>query len=822
MNAHSLTGRFLASSSLIALAMAAGTSEVLANPDGGNVVAGQAEILDHGNGSLEIRQASQKAVIDWRGFSIGQQEHTHFSQPGRDAVALNRVTGKEASTIAGRLSADGQIILLNPNGILFTNSARVDVAGLIASTSRLTTEDFMADRYRFTPSGNPDAKVVNRGSITVRDGGLAALVSPWVENSGIIAARFGKVALASGEAFTADLWGDGLIQLDVAEDPHIKGVSHTGAIHAEGGVVALSVAEASALVDRAINTDGVVEATRVAQVGGRILLEGGDQGSVRVAGVLEASGQEPTDRGGEVTIAAGRIELASTASIDVSGLAGGGEVRIGGAFRGAPPVPEAKPAREVLVAQGARIDADATQHGDGGTIVAWAKDSTVFSGTATARGGPEVGDGGLVETSSEQSLNVTGAMINASASNGEAGTWLLDPRSFVITADPDPESDNEIDVTTVVATLQGGTNFSLVTSDFPGQDPGDITILSPIDAFGDGPASLILTADRDINVNAPIVLGAESGDMSVILTAGGNISLSNSPEAFEIDVDGSAELRAQGIVGPPNLEIVEAGGDITRITSGTGDLNLDLSVTAFDAGGDMTLGFAGGVTLGGEGVVVGGNLSVDAPAVVILNDGALAGVGNATVRSGSDLIVDGPIAEGAGNLALSAAGQLEVNADIDAGDGNLLLIGGEGILNGGESLATVSGGGEWLLGAGAVLGQDGTLTNGAPTASIDFGGVEVEGPRTQLISSGGTIRVLAPADITLNRSQTPGGVAFVADFDGPQGGLADGQGQIIAASIQGTGQVSLTPPAAWAARPSRSGSTRRGCSRPTPALATFS
>jgi filamentous hemagglutinin family protein len=667
MHARCLTGRLLASSSLIALAIGASASDALANPKDGKVVAGQAEILDRGNGRLEIQQTSQKAAIDWRSFSIGQQEHTHFAQPGRDAVALNRVTGDDASTIAGRLSADGRIILLNQNGILFTETAQVDVAGLIASTSRLDTRDFMADRLRFTPSANPAAQVVNRGLITVRDGGLAALVSPWVENSGTINARFGKVVLASGEAFTADLWGDGLVRLEVAEESHIRGVSHTGAIHAEGGVVALSVAEASGLVDRAINMDGVVEATRVAQVGGRILLEGGDGGSVQVAGTLDAPGQELTDRGGEVAIAAGRIELAGSASIDVSGPAGGGEARIGGAFRGAPPIPEAKPAREVMVAQGTRIDADARQRGDGGTIVVWAEDTTQFHGTATARGGPGGGHGGLVETSARRRLEVAGASIDASAASGGNGEWLLDPTDITI-IDENAEAISEI--------LNTGTDVTINTAG-PGDDLGRIEVRSDAQILmsGESDATLALIADEDILIHGPINDGSETGVLTVGLTAGDDIRIEHNGDNFLgfIAVQGNVTAASTGL-GP---DVEESGNELI----------VESAVVQIDGG------FIPGIAADNV------NLTVAGEGPISLEPSAISADGNVTLAAGEIIATE---------LVSGVPAHIQANGD-------LMLVAENGIGSPGAGLITQN---VARLAARTDSGDIAIANNGSPTLTI--------------------------------------------------------------------------------------------------------
>src|SRR5580658_10278818 len=154
-----------------------------ANPQGGSVASGSASIVQTSPSQLTVNQTSNRVIINWQGFSIAPGEITNFNQPSASAVALNRVTGGDPSIILGQLSANGRLLLINPNGVLFGAGSRVDVAGLIATTADLTDRDFRAGRLNFAmPSSSPTASVVNRGTITVAQGGLVALVAPGVAN----------------------------------------------------------------------------------------------------------------------------------------------------------------------------------------------------------------------------------------------------------------------------------------------------------------------------------------------------------------------------------------------------------------------------------------------------------------------------------------------------------------------------------------------------------------------------------------------------------------------------------------------------------------
>ncbi|MFA5123188.1 filamentous hemagglutinin N-terminal domain-containing protein, partial [Zavarzinia sp.] len=359
--------RLLASTAIGLVVLIGATPAGYANPTGGTVAAGSASIAS-APGTVTVEQSSQRAVIDWQDFSIGGGETTRFIQPGPDSVTLNRVTGSNASVIQGTLTANGNVFLVNPNGVLVGAGARIDVGGLVATTSDIADNAFMAGSGLFDmPTSNGAASVVNDGTITVADHGLAALVAPTVANNGTIAARLGTVALGSAETFTVDLAGDGLISFDtgqpVARAAGGTQVSNAGTIDAAGGTVILTAGQASAVVDRAIDMTGVVSAAGVATDGGTIVLTGGD-GETAVSGTLDVS--SATGRGGTIEVTGGDVGVIGTARLDATGANGGGTIRVGGGKQGSGPTPHAK---TTTVAAGATLDASALTQGDGGTVI---------------------------------------------------------------------------------------------------------------------------------------------------------------------------------------------------------------------------------------------------------------------------------------------------------------------------------------------------------------------------------------------------------------------------------------------------------------------
>ncbi len=302
-----------------------------AAPEGGTVTAGQAQLGRTGN-LTTVAQQSQRAVIDWRSFSVGAAEAVNFRQPGATAVTLNRVTGNDPSAILGRITAPGSVYLVNPNGVLFGQGAQVDVGGLVASTANISNANFMAGKDRFDQPGKAGAKIDNQGTIRIANAGIAALVGRQVSNSGFIHATLGKVALAAGDAFVLDLAGDHLVNLildrsqmeqvqDAQGRPLIARVDNTGNIQAPGGRVQLSAATVSSLLDNVINVQGDIRATALSTGNGLISLSGNETTQVTLGGVLQASGTGSAVRatGRDISVArTAQVGLGPGASLELS------------------------------------------------------------------------------------------------------------------------------------------------------------------------------------------------------------------------------------------------------------------------------------------------------------------------------------------------------------------------------------------------------------------------------------------------------------------------------------------------------------------------
>lgn len=288
--------RCIASVLALSISLGAVSLPVQANPLDGSVVAGSATI-GHEASLTTINQSSDRAIIDWRSFSVQKDETTHFIQPSTRAITVNRVTGNDLSAIHGNLRANGTVVLVNPNGVLFGPSGRVDVGGLIATVNDIDAKSFMSgdSSLRFTGGQNLQGSVVNEGAITIRGAGLSAFVAPHVRNSGSITASLGKVALGSGEGFTVDLYGDGLLSFAPANGLGQALSGETSALIDNSGTITatrvqLSAEAAETVVKESINLSGVIRATSASNRGGVIQLSG--SGAVRIEkdAVLSASG----------------------------------------------------------------------------------------------------------------------------------------------------------------------------------------------------------------------------------------------------------------------------------------------------------------------------------------------------------------------------------------------------------------------------------------------------------------------------------------------------------------------------------------------------
>lgn len=609
----------------IALAglLAAGSAQAIdlgALPTGGQIVSGQGSIAQVGS-QMTVTQGTDRMIATWETFNIGQDAGVRFNQPGASSVALNRIFDQNPSQILGSLTANGQVFLLNPSGIVFGQSAQVDVGGLVASSLNMGNESFLAGRYTFEINGL-EGRVENMGSITA-NGGVVALIAPQVSNSGTITAQNGAVVLAAGEKVSLDFAGDGLLSYSVEQGAVDALAENRGLIRADGGLVVMTAKAADALTRTVVNNEGVVEARGMSRQGGRIILDGGDSGVTRSSGALDVSSD--SDRGGHIEVTGRYVAVEGNARLDASGASGGGQVLVGGSWQHSDPA--VRQAVGTFIGSDAVLSADATVNGNGGTVVAWsdvtdAQSVTRAYGAFWARGGSQGGDGGRIETSGHW-LDTAGSRGSASASYGRPGLWLFDPYnvtiagaasaagSFASAGGTDtwiPSGSGSTILNTDINTkLEAGTNVT-VTTGAAGGEIGDVTIDAAITkAAGDTDVTFTVNAANSIVANQAISNTGGAGKLHVVLDADNN----------------SGTGDGAGIV-LLNADITTGGGNLSFGTGRTATIN---GVSTL-VGGDVYVAGAGARTLS----TGGGNVNIQGEMIVANTDGLTVSSGNGNVR----------------------------------------------------------------------------------------------------------------------------------------------------------------------------------------------
>ncbi|EAA8160509.1 filamentous hemagglutinin N-terminal domain-containing protein [Salmonella enterica] len=748
-------------------------------PTGGQIVGGQGSISTSGN-QMTIHQQTQNMATNWHSFDIGKNNTVQFVQPNSSSVALNRVTGASGSQIMGTLKANGQVFILNPNGVLFGKNARVDVGGLVAATKNISTTDFMKGQYTLSGSGNPGAQVVNQGSLTTSKGGYIVLAGERVSNSGTVTTPSGKTILAAGKTVTLQLDNGGLTSVSVNGSVVNALVENQGLISATNGQVYLTAKGQDMLLNTVVNNSGTVEAKGLANRGGEIVLNGGDSGVVSQSGHLLADSQ--TGQGGKITLEGQNIHLAGGSLTTATGKTGGGEVYVGGGWQGQDS--HIKNASKVVMDKAATVDVSATENGNGGTAVLWSDDYTNFRGTVLAKGGAKSGDGGRVETSSHRNLQASGA-VDASARAGHGGEWLLDPTDVTIvgagadtgidsaTADgtdifTPTASGGQILNSSIVNQLNAGTSVTVKTSgtDTDGET-GNITVNANIIKTAGTDAKLTLLADNNISTGDNVSIGATTGKLNLDLLAGNttnnasislgkfiNISLNggdlladagNSASGVSLTFTNNGKIKGGNVT----LNLSRGLGGYAYNVNADNDLTINGSVTGstgwgavlgFTAGGKLAMNSPGSISLqandpgnGGGRVLISGDkgVTLNAAAGTVTLNAAKAATNGVNITSGNGAVsITNMVQDGSNGMTLT-------NANISSKDGIVLngtTFWGQAVVMSGVNLTT---GGDV-----DITGLAKNLTTGGLGAASSSG-VQLSG--SNISSTGGNITLTGTA-----------------------------------------------------------------------------
>ncbi|PTY38086.1 hypothetical protein BGP77_16680 [Saccharospirillum sp. MSK14-1] len=675
----------------LATAILAATASLgRAGPTGGDVVAGDGSVSRPDANTTNVQQNSDKLVVEWGSFDVNVGESVNFYQPSSTALVLNQILNGDVSVIRGQINANGQVILANPNGVYFGDSAQLSVGSLVASGHAIDTADFLNGELNFEHQEGTDGSVINHGTIEAASGGSVTLLGRRVENHGYIVAHAGRINLAVGDRIALDFDGDGLMRFSIDEAvlENLSGadsaLTNTGELLANGGTIVLEGQVAQDIFSQVVNNDGIIRAGRIDNTGGVISLvgSGGRDNSVVNSGQIDASAMDANSDGGKITLHAedstllvqdgsqisassnnqqggqvhllgDQIALTGDASVDASGELGGGEILVGGDYQGkSTGVPNAD---KVIVGSGVLLNADAHRLGDGGRIIVWADDWTRFAGTLTARGGSEGGDGGFAEVSGKQKLAYNG-FADLSAMVGEFGVLLLDPETIQIVSGVGDE-DDELNGDNVV--------------DFTDDDAGDQSFVISASAINSQSSSVVLQATQDITQDSDAAISMDNVGVGITLQAGQNIDLQAgiTTQGGAIVLEADSSSQPGGSNGTGTLTI--AGSGLTTNGGGQAGADVTLSGNVVDVDSAIAAG-NGAVAMSGAGdILLGANVTTTGTQTYN-HDVTLSGertLGGSTVNFAGTLTGDGSDLTINGNLDLddegSGIGELEVNGDLD-------------------------------------------------------------------------------------------------------------------------------------------------------------
>src|SRR5919202_384876 len=637
---------------------------------------------------------------------------------------LGRVKGGDASLINGLIQVTGgnsNLFLMNPAGIVFGPNAQLNVPASFTATT--ATGIGFGGNHWFNASGHNDyqnligtpsefafdlsqpGNIINAGNLAVPQGQNLTLLGGSVINTGQLTTPSGNITLAA-------VPGENLVR--ISQTGHLLSLEIAAPRTPDGQLRPITPLDLPALLTQtagSVDTRLSVSPTRQVQLNASGTTIPTEAGTTIATGTLDVSGQT----GGAVNVLGGKVGLFG-ANINASGTLGGGRVLIGGDVQGQGAVPNAN---STFISSDSIVTADATSFGDGGRVIVFAEDTARVFGNISAHGGMTGGNGGFIETSGRQKLEIT-TTPNVTGPSGLGGNWLIDPNNIEIVAGGGNTSINaanpfvstndtaQLGVNLILAALTGGANVTVTTgTGGTNTQQGNITLSTPLDFNGRGNNTLTFNAAGSIIINGQIFDSVTGGDLlnlvfnadtdnngvgrfqsnQPISTQGGNITI-NVPNSTSIGFpgisitdsinSGGGNITLTGTSAAQGIYLNNSGGS-SSINSGGG--NISLTGTSTNSGGivsNMPINSGGGnICLTGTSTNSGG---------IVSNMPINSGGGNITLTGTSingstlyaDITVASPIASGNGNITLTGD-RINLNSTLASpstsltGSGNLLL-----------------------------------------------------------------------------------------------------------------------------------------------------
>ena len=774
-------------------------------PTAPTVTTGQASVTTKGS-QMTVTESTTKAAINWGSFDIGSAAGVTFVQPTNTSVVLNRSLSADPSQIYGKLSANGYVFIVNPQGVVVGNGAEVNVGGFVASSLNLSNQDLLGGHYTFTGS-NSSGAVSNAGNINVAAGGFAALIGPQVSNTGAISARLGSVALASGKQATLDFDDTGMVKVAVDQAALNAMVQNSGAIVADGGRIVLTAKSANDVLGSVVNNTGVLQSQSLGMKSGQIWLLASDpvantgaNGSAANAnavqgaagGVISSGTIDVSGTGGS----AGQVTLAGT-TVDVAGTIKAGNTA-GNAGRAL-----INSTQSSTLEVGSTIDVSSA--GAAGKVVVWSDGDTNAAGSIQGHGVGASGAGATVEVSAARDLAFNAAVQVSADESARSGTLILDPATLEIAAGSGSGSSNIVYQSTlqsqsgnIVLSATGQITVDALNSNvlnlanasglsITSESSGGITFLNN----GSGTPSGITTHGAPVTLTAS---GSGSLDnVGTITTQGGDISLSGVYVHLAGGLDATNGQNAAGGVAVS----VFGGGLLSSSTSPIAGAQVLL---------DGTYGYVGAsgasipTATPNLTVKTGGNAFVsDADALTSLSfssnhlEGTPVSVGitapNLTL-TGADGAGDGTTYSGgvrwtqysASNPSASLTGPTTVSI---TEDGNLL----PGNINLPQTALNLTSSQEYILGGNTQPVTANTLILSSPMGigGTDFYGINGETDGDNPGAAGGATLLINAGTVTANVISPSGSITGIANLT-QQGNLV-GSVQAQDVLLQATGNI---------------------------------
>ena len=502
---------------LLGALLSCSTAQAL--PEGGQVIQGQVQVVQPNANILQILQSSPTGIINWGSFSVNANQLVQFLQPNSSAALLNRVVGQSPSEILGQIQANGRILLVNPNGILFGPGSSVDAGSFLASTLAIQDQDFLQGRYDLHWDGtSPLRAIVNQGEIKVADGGFLALVSPLIDNQGLLVAQSGQIVLGATRQATLTVDARGMLEVSIPNGFASYSAPSTEAPQA----VLLTPGQMSEALAGVVRLPDNPEGERFVQTAQGVSVVGGE-------GVLVNQGQ---------ILADASLGTAGTILLDSS--------------------------QSTVLAPNGLLSAS-SQHGDAGSIYALSAGNTYQNGAIQARS-TAAGNGGFVEVSGRGVQLTRGADLTAT--EGRAGRLLIDPANITIVSSGGgaiPVDDLLVDASAL------NTPGSVIL-----EATNDLFIDDNVQVNLDHSTQLHLAAANNFDMRPGSVINGTNAAASVNITAGNDafvrdirVPTTNIDAGNRVELRGSQDSNPITVFGQPTTPTV------LNITAGTDILNLD-------------------------------------------------------------------------------------------------------------------------------------------------------------------------------------------------------------------------------------------------------